>query len=185
MKSRIPRPLARRIDRLARRAHRFHRFAHHPLCEEYGGELVQLGGRARLCRGCAMFAAGGIVGVLAAVVVRPAPVVAAVVAACGALVAASSLKWRTSKWLTRFAAAAGFGFAMGNLWTAVATISLAGLLALAYRRRGPNRSPCASCPEKSFATCRGMTEIVRAERAFQRLSSRWLYSASNVMTTYR
>ena len=29
--SRLPRPLARRIDRLSAKAHRFHRFAHHPL----------------------------------------------------------------------------------------------------------------------------------------------------------
>jgi len=174
MKSRIPSPLARRIDRLARRAHRFHRFAHHPLCDEYAGELVPLGGRTRLCRGCALFAAGGIAGVVAIAIVRPVPVVVMVVAVVGAFVAASSLKWRTNKWLTRFAPAAGFGFAMGHLGTAVATISIAGLLALAYRRRGPNRSPCASCPERSFPTCRGMTEIVRAERAFQRLSGRWL-----------
>src|SRR2546428_24170 len=91
-----------------------------------------LGARARLCRGCVLFAAGGIVGVVAAVVVRPVPVVAVVVAVAGALVAASSLKWRTSKWLTRFGPAAGFGFAMGHLWTALAVTSLAGLLALAY-----------------------------------------------------
>ena len=173
MRSRIPSALARRIDRLARRAHAFHRFAHHPLCDEYGGELVQIG-RSRICRGCALFAAGLIVGVIVMVIVRPVVVVAVVVAAVGAIVAAASLKWRASKRLTRFAPAAGFGFAMGHLWTAIAVVSVAGLLAIAYRRRGPHRSPCATCPERSLAPCRGMAEIVRAERAFQRLSGRWL-----------
>ena len=173
MTSRIPRALARRIDRLARRAHAFHRFAHHPLCDQYGGELVQLG-RTRVCRGCAWFAAGLLVGAGAMVIVQPVVVVAAVVAAVGAIVAAASLKWRAPKLLTRFAPAAGFGFALGHLWTAIAIVSTMGLLAIAYRRRGPHRSPCAACPERTLAPCRGMSEIVRAERAFQRLSGRWL-----------
>jgi hypothetical protein len=173
MKSRIPRTLARRIDRLARRAHGFHRFAHHPLCDEYGGELVQLR-RTRICRGCALFAAGLLAGVVVMVVVRPVPVVAVVVAVAGAIVAAASLKWRTSKLLTRFAPAAGFGFAIGHVWTAIPIVSIMGLLAIAYRRRGSHRSPCAACPERTLAPCRGMAEIVRAERAFQRLSGRWL-----------
>jgi hypothetical protein len=174
MRPRISRPLARRIDRLARRAHRFHAFAHHPLCDEYAGELVPLGGRVRFCRGCVLFAAGGIAGVIAAVIVRPVPVIVMGVAVVGALVAASSLKWRTNKWLTRFAPAAGFGFAIGHVWTALAVASIAGVLAVAYRRRGPNRSPCESCPERVLPACRGMRDIVRAERAFQRLSGRWL-----------
>jgi hypothetical protein len=173
MRSRIPRALARRIDRLARRAHAFHRFAHHPLCDEYAGELVQLR-RTRVCRGCALFAGGLIMGVIVMVIVQPVVVVAVVVAAVGALVAAASLKWRTSKWLTRFAPAAGFGFAMGHVWPAIAVVSVAGFLAIAYRRRGPHRSPCAACPERLLAPCRGMDEIVRAERAFQRISGRWL-----------
>jgi len=46
---------------------------------------------------------------------------------------------------------------------------------LAYRRRGPDRTPCATCPEFNAAgTCRGYREIHTRERAFARLASRWL-----------
>lgn len=61
--SRIPPALARRIDRLARRAHAFHRWAHHPLCSRYAPELVSLGRRARACLGCSLAAAGGLAGI--------------------------------------------------------------------------------------------------------------------------
>ena len=36
-----PKALRRKIDRLSRAAHRFHRFAHHPLCERYAGEVIR------------------------------------------------------------------------------------------------------------------------------------------------
>jgi hypothetical protein len=49
-----PRPLAKQLDRLSRRAHRFHRFAHHPLCGAYAAELVPLGRKARSGCGCRM-----------------------------------------------------------------------------------------------------------------------------------
>jgi hypothetical protein len=61
----VPLPLARRIDRLARRAHAFHRFAHHPLCEPYRGEVLRVGRRGRLCKGCTFLAAGLLAGALA------------------------------------------------------------------------------------------------------------------------
>ena len=61
----LPRGVARRVSRLARGAHRFHRWSHHPLCVAYQGELVRLGRRARLCRGCAAVAVGGLAGVVA------------------------------------------------------------------------------------------------------------------------
>ena len=75
--SRIPPDLARRLDRLARRAHAFHRFAHHPLCGRYRGEVVPLGRRARLCLGCTLgtagLAAGPALGALAAARLAPLP----------------------------------------------------------------------------------------------------------------
>jgi hypothetical protein len=58
----VPAALARRIDRLARAVHRAHRYAHHPLCGMYAGELVRLGRRARVCRGCLLVASGAITG---------------------------------------------------------------------------------------------------------------------------
>ena len=39
--TRIPPQLARRLDRLSVAAHRFHRWAHHPLCTEYEGEVLR------------------------------------------------------------------------------------------------------------------------------------------------
>src|SRR3990172_5780311 len=80
--SHVPPALARRLDRLARRAHAFHRFAHHPLCPAYASEVILLGRRTRLSRGCALAAAGTAAGALAAFAApvpppsRPAPVLA-------------------------------------------------------------------------------------------------------------
>ena len=62
--SRIPPALAHRLDRLARRAHAFHRHAHHPLCRRYRGEVVALGRRTRLCLGCTLAAAGLLLGLV-------------------------------------------------------------------------------------------------------------------------
>jgi len=67
----LPERTVRAIDRLARRAHAFHRFAHHPLCERYAGELVPLGKRTRICRGCAASALGSLAGSLAAYSFQP------------------------------------------------------------------------------------------------------------------
>ena len=66
--------VARRLDRLSRQVHAFHRFAHHPLCTEYAGEIVRIGRRAhghRICKGCAMVAIGLFVGAVIGVVLPP------------------------------------------------------------------------------------------------------------------
>jgi len=74
--SRLPPALARRIDRLARRAHAFHRWAHHPLCTYYAAEVVRVGHRTRVCLGCSLTAVGAIAGVMVGLVVPSVPGVA-------------------------------------------------------------------------------------------------------------
>ena len=184
---RIRRQVARRIDRLARRAHRWHRHAHHPLCAAYAGELVRLGRRTRVCRGCAFAFGGALLG-------------------AGVGLAGSSLGLERVPWWAALAAVPLAVFAAGvharhkALTRGVPALALAGVFALglsrgglpglvlafsagfaavwgwsAYRRRGPNRSPCAGCPEgPPQARCSGFARIVRSERAFQRLANRWL-----------
>ena len=60
--SRAPAGFAWRLDRLAWRLHAFHRYAHHPLCRRYAGEVLTLG-RVRVCKGCTLLAVGVVVGV--------------------------------------------------------------------------------------------------------------------------
>jgi len=204
---RIPPALARRIDRLARVAHRAHRYAHHPLCGAYAGELVRLGRQGRVCRGCLLVSCGACAGAALALAL-PGEVVARgfdaracfALALGGVAFALPALgdAWRSRvpgeerprsrrsgrKLITRFAPAAvlAAGIALGIRRADVAGISLAVASGLAvalvwagYRRRGPDRSPCARCPEgPPHAGCSGFAPILRRERAFQRLSSRLL-----------
>jgi hypothetical protein len=186
--SRIPRHVARRLDALSRAAHRFHRFAHHPLCEEYAGEVVRIGSRGRVCRGCWYAWGGGLAGaVLGFVTAAPLLVAAALVAlatACVALATLVRLVRRGSKALTRLAPAAAMGLAIGaglraanvlGFGLALLTATLVGALAILYRLRGPDRTPCATCPERAGAKpCRGYAPIVHRERAFQKMASRML-----------
>jgi hypothetical protein len=187
---RIPASVARRIDRLASRAHRFHRFAHHPLCERYRSEVVRLGRRTRLCRGCAMSALGVVLGGVLGVVLRPPPLVAlAVAAAATALLLPSLLARRQPrgsrlpKLITRLAPTLLWLFSLGASartlsWAGLAgSLALVGGAALLYRRRGPDRTPCATCPERDHQPCTGVAPLVLRERAFQRLSRRWLHKA--------
>jgi hypothetical protein len=170
----VPRATARAIDRFARGAHAFHRFAHHPLCGEYAGEVVRVGRRARLCRGCAFVAAGALLGAFVSV---PLPIAALQLPV--ALVLATQAR---AKLVSRFlpatfaAAAVGSGARSASFpgaALAVAGLALVALAVLAYRRRGPNRAPCATCPERTGAVpCRGYAPIVRRERAFRRLAAR-------------
>ncbi|MBI5067247.1 MAG: hypothetical protein HZB56_03335 [Deltaproteobacteria bacterium] len=191
--SRLPPGLARRIDRLARRAHAFHRLAHHPLCGAYRGELLRLGRRTRLCLGCSLLGLGGALG-LAAGLLAPRPSGAALAAGAALLLLAAwgSLRpgagGRARKLLTRLApmglaaalAAGGLRRADGPglLAALLAAAAFAGAL-LAYRRRGPDRSPCATCPERPAGpACAGFRPAVRRERAFSRLAGRWIAAAS-------
>jgi hypothetical protein len=192
---RTPATLAVRIDRLSRAAHRFHRFAHHPLCSEYAGEVVALGRRARLCRGCLCALAGWLAGALGAVLFAAPPAVLVVVAGLGVsslvlstLPRRSPRDWRLPKLLSRFLPVSVLVYALGRAvqrgpidWVFAATgvVLLLGVIAL-YRRRGPDRSPCASCPERRLpGPCRGIAPIVRRERAFRRLAGQWLARAGS------
>lgn len=189
----LARPLALRIDRLARAAHAFHRFAHHPLCKRYEDEVLRLGRRTRVCRGCALALVGSVVGAaIGSLMGTPFSALASL--ALGIGLAGGSLRAPRSprsaqrigvprggfKIATRFAPAFAVAFALfsaihspstRSLGIGVATcVSLLVLVAL-YRRRGPNRTPCISCPERLGATtCSGLRPIVRREKAVMRKS---------------
>ncbi len=174
---RIPGDTRKAIDRLALGAHAFHRFAHHPLCGEYAGEVVRIGHRVRLCRGCLCAASGAIAGVFAGgLLVLPLPIAAGMLAAAVPL-SSSGLGNLVSRFLpSGFAAAAIVsGVASATLAGTILAVAAAACIALfvaVYRRRGPDRSPCKSCPERDGPVpCRGYAAIVRRERAFQRAVS--------------
>jgi hypothetical protein len=200
--SRLPPALARRVDRLARRAHAFHRWSHHPLCGHYRAEVIPLGRRARLCLGCSLTAAGTVVG-LAAGFSLPAAQEAALLAACAALLALVPLVVRgvdaatagahaspgpgpglPGKLLKRFLPTALPGFAVAQalrapsparLGAAALAAAAVGWVVLRYQRRGPDRSACRACPEGPPGTrCPGFAPIARRERALARLAGRWI-----------
>ncbi len=193
--SRTPPALARRLDRLARRAHLFHRFAHHPLCDAYGGEVVRLGRRTRLCRGCAFASAGAAAGAVAGWASPPPSVEwlllgPAILAGWAALALAPRGSRRPSKWITRagplamaaFLAVAGLGAARhaepGDWAGATSAVTATAIVALGlvrYRRHGPDRAPCLGCAQAPPGPrCDGLRAVARRERAFSRLASRWI-----------
>ena len=176
--------LARRIDRFGRRAHAFHRFAHHPLCPAYAGEVVAIG-RLRVCKGCLLAGSGLLSGLLAGLAPPVGgPVLTAALLAFWAVWLLGLIRWRPPKLFARFlpAAMAGDlavrGFRTGGLpgWGVVLAVA-AGLWAAFrhYRRRGPHRDPCGACPEQAGpAVCTGYRPMARRERAFRRVIGRWL-----------
>jgi len=179
----IPRPVARRIDRLARRAHRLHRFAHHPLCAAYASEVLRLPSGRVLCRGCTHAAAGSAVGLLAGLLFVVPVLAAALLAALGF----AALELPTGKLGRRFLPALGLNIALGVALRDGSPPALvlggAALLAAAtafvrYRLRGPDRSPCAGCAEASGPqACSGFAPHLRCEREFQREAGRLLVAA--------
>jgi len=184
LRRRVDRATARRLDRLSRAAHRFHRFAHHPLCGRYAGEVIRIG-RIRLCRGCSYAIAGGLAGGFAGLAIGPSPVAAAVATLAGTavLLATLWLRGRPSKLVTRLLPAIAFATALTTTtlaWTiaglavAVATTSIVIGLRVLYGKRGPDRTPCRTCPERDLAPCSGFAPIISRELAFQRVAARWL-----------
>ena len=172
----IPARLARRIDRLARHAHAFHRFAHHPLCDRYGGELVQLGHALRICRGCSLALIGALVGALAGGLSRSSALGPAIWLVPAIGLALVLLPLGRSKLLRRFLPTLLLSFAAfgGPALLSLFSVTLAATMLVLYRRKGPNRVPCVTCPERSLEVCSGFAPIRRRERAFRRLSGRWL-----------
>jgi len=172
----IPAALARRIDRLAWIAHAFHRFAHHPLCDRYQGELVPLGHRTRVCRGCALALLGASVGALAGAALRSTALGPAIWLMPAAGLALALLPLGRSKLLRRFLPALLLTATAlhGPPAVALLGLGLGAAMLLLYRRKGPNRVPCSTCPERTLEVCSGFAPIVRRERAFRRLSGRWL-----------
>lgn len=174
--------LGRRLDRLSRAAHRFHRFAHHPLCEPYRPEVLRFGKRTRLCRGCSYAALGGAAGFALGALLRAPLWLPLVLAMLGTTLGVVALRYRAAKHWTRLVPAAGLAFACLQGLRAesvsgalLATGVLLGVtsLVLAYRRRAPDRTPCASCAERSLeAACSGLRPIVQRERAFRRVAGR-------------
>lgn len=179
--------LRRRLDRLSRAAHRFHRFAHHPLCGRYEGEVIRVGRRTRLCRGCSYAALGGAAGFVLAVFIRAPLWTALVLGALSVSIGVGTLRRRASKVLSRLVPAAGLAVACAEglraeSWAGVGVaagvvLGLAGLI-WAYRRRVPDRTPCASCAERDLTgACSGLRPIVRRERAFRRVARRLIDAA--------
>ncbi len=202
--SRIPPALARRIDRLARHAHAFHRLAHHPLCQAYRPEVIALGRRARVCRGSALAAAGAAAGIATglAAPAPPAPVLlgALIVFAAVALAAVrppaggrQTAGRGRSKIVSRLLPMALGGAVLSaglaspspaGLGAAAGVAAAVAAATIAYRRHGPDRTACLECPERALATsCSGYRHMAQRERAFQRLAGRWIAEAAAVPDT--
>jgi Flp pilus assembly protein TadB len=179
-----PKALRRKIDRLSRAAHRFHRFAHHPLCDRYAGEVIRIGPRARVCRGCTYAAIGGVVGSALGLVAPISIAFAATLVATVAIVITLYTRRRRTKLVTRMLPAGMFALAIVGgartgsslgLVAAFAAAASAGGLRVLYGRRGADRSPCATCPERVLPVpCSGVQPIISRERAFQRTAGRLL-----------
>lgn len=171
----LPRGLAKRIDKLAWRAHAFHRFAHHPLCDSYRSEVLRIGPRLRVCKGCSLLAAGSVAGLVAGALVRPPPVLGAIAWAVALALGLSSLRHRLPKLLVRLLPGLGLGLALwaGWLCALLSLTTVAACFAL-YRQRGSERSRCNSCHERDRKPCSGFVLIVRRERAFQRKADGWI-----------
>ena len=158
------------------------------MCGAYEEELLRIGRRTRVCKGCAFAASGMITGLLAGLASCPSlPTVLAVAAAGGAPVVVSLVR-RLPKVVTRLVPAVLGGASLGGAAMLGGPLSVAlffalaasaGLVVAVYRRRGPDRSPCATCPERNEpAPCTGLRPILSRERAFRRVALRLLDARS-------
>lgn len=174
----LPRPLAKRIDRLAWRAHAFHRFAHHPLCDRYRDEVLRVGRRVRLCKGCTMLALGLATGLALGAWLRPSLMVGLGAWAVALGLGLASLRLRLPKLWTRLVPGAGLAAALWAGWPCV-LLALAAMAAcfVLYRRRGGERARCQPCHERDRRPCSGFARIVRRERAFRRTADDWIAHA--------
>ena len=118
-------------------------------------------------------------GLALAVLLAPSARVTHGMLALGAALAAASLRWRLPKTFGRFVPALALALGLASVVTDFRSYAWLvaggsyGLGFLAYRRRGPSRTPCANCPERlQPAPCSGFARIVRRERAFQRVAQK-------------
>lgn len=186
---------ARWLERLEARGHRFHRFAHHPLCDAYAPEVLRVGGLV-LCRGCTLATVGAVAGVLVGAGLRlgglalPGPVAAAL--ALPILYWAVMALYRRKqppapprapgaklirRGLPLFVAALGLGHALaaGAWGWAALSVAIVVLGRFSYCLRGANRSACDTCPERERRpSCSGYAPMLQRERAIQRLAARRL-----------
>ncbi len=182
---RIPPPLALRIDRLAWRAHAFHRFAHHPLCEVYRGEVLRVGKRFRICKGCTFLAAGLLAGFAGGACLGPRPLWGVGALSLALVLGGLSLLLRVPKTLGRLLPGAGLGLAVWAGWPcALASLLGVGLAGVFYRRRGVDRSRCKTCHERILVPCSGFAAVVRRERAFRRRANHWLGAIPDGLTIH-
>jgi hypothetical protein len=197
---RLDEHLQKRIDRLARSAHAFHRYSHHPLCSAYAEEVLKIG-RFWICRGCTFAMLGfGIGATFAAFVPTSRLTEYAVIGMCfGGIVAVSlwNVRLRASKVLTRllptfYASAVAVLFAKSCTGMGPVLLGLGLGLGLGtvvwarhhYAHRGPWREACSHCPERAHLPCSGFRLQVQRERAFVRLAHQWLDSSSIVGMPY-
>ncbi len=84
---------------------------------------------------------------------------------------------RFAKLVTRLVPAALFALAMTcgvlsfeplGFAAALGAATIVGGLRLLYGKRGADRTPCTTCPERTWTPCSGFAPIVRREAAFQR-----------------
>lgn len=171
----LPRSLAQRIDKLAWRAHAFHRFAHHPLCDSYRSEVFRVGRRLRVCKGCSLLAMGFALGVLGGAIVRPSSATGVIAWALALTLGLTSLRHRLPKLLTRLTPGLGLGLALWAGWLcALLSLTTVAACCVLYRRRGVERSRCEPCHERDRKPCSGFVLIMRRERAFQRKADHWI-----------
>jgi hypothetical protein len=171
----LPRLLTKRIDKLARRAHAFHRFAHHPLCDSYRSEVLRIGKRFRLCKGCTLLASGFLAGVALGVLWRPSAVVGGIAWSVALALGLTSLRQRLPKLMGRLLPGLGLGLGLCGGWLcALLSLTTVAACAALYRRRGVERSRCGPCHERDRKLCSGFVLIVRRERAFQRKADCWI-----------
>ncbi|HEY1815775.1 MAG TPA: hypothetical protein VGG74_25675 [Kofleriaceae bacterium] len=145
--------------------------------------MIRIGPRARVCRGCTYAAIGGVVGSALGLVAPISIAFAATLVATVAIVVTLYTRRRT-KLVTRMVPAGMFALAIVagartgsslGFVAAFAAAASAGGLRVLYGRRGADRSPCATCPERVLPVpCSGVQPIVSRERAFQRAAGRLL-----------
>ncbi|MBF0501365.1 MAG: hypothetical protein HQM09_14590 [Candidatus Riflebacteria bacterium] len=158
-----------------------------PLIRRFGSRTLR---RIRLCRGCVIAGLGLSGGFVLGAIASPTYQAGLAATVFAALVSTLSLvprEQRKSKLESRLLPAAALSFAitggllgrsLGSLLSVVAAVAVLVLFRFLYSRRGPDRRACTSCAEHNHKrACRGFTDIVARERAFERYALRIMDAA--------